>query len=417
MRKIFWTLLLIGTATLAQAQDKKSVFMAGAAKGKMTPDVSDAANPVWLAGYQGGRAATGVHDELWITALAMSDAKGPALFITVDLIGYLFDEVSQTKALIKKELNVPPSRIFIFSMHDHSGPDSIGLWGKDGKTGKNQDYLDGLRGKIAACAGEAIDNLRPAKAAFGKIRYDNPIEDSRPPKVMNDLLLSMRLEDLEGRTIATFVNYAMHAEVLNGKNTLITSDYPGVLREKLEKEYGGVGMFVPADIGGMQSPFVLFHSFWSRGRVGKSVAEKVIQSLHGQKAVEIPSLDIRTKDIVFSIENKRYIGAIESGMFGQSKEFIKKADGGYRLPADIALIQIGPAQFLTLPGEAFPELGNVFRAQMAGDYRFILGLAGNEIGYIVPDDEWHDDGYEENMSLGPRTTATLTKAVSELLGR
>src|SRR3989338_8445685 len=158
MRKILWTLLLTSAATLSQAQDKKSVFMAGAAKAVMTPDVSNPAAPVWLAGYQGGRAATGVHDDLWITALAMSDAKGAALFITVDLIGYLFDEVAQVKALIKKELNVPPSRVFIFSTHDHSGPDTIGLWGKDGKTGKNQDYLDGLRGKIKACAGEAVKN-------------------------------------------------------------------------------------------------------------------------------------------------------------------------------------------------------------------------------------------------------------------
>lgn len=417
MRKIFWTLLLIGAATLARAQEKQTVFMAGAAKSVMTPNVSDAANPVWLAGYQGGRAATGVHDDLWITALALSGDQGPALFITVDLIGYLFDEVSLTKALIQQELNVPPSRVFIFSTHDHSGPDTIGLWGRDGKTGKNQDYLNALRGKIAVCAKEAVSNLKPAKAAFGKIRYDNPIEDSRPPKIMNDLLLSMRLEDLEGHTIATLVNYAMHAEVLNGKNTLITSDYPGVLRERLEKEYGGVGMFVPADIGGMQSPFVLFHTFWSRGRVGKAMAEKAIQSLAGRVPEEIRSVDIRMKDIVFPVENKRYIQSIEAGMFGSSSRFIQKVGDKYFLPADIGFIQIGPAQFLTLPGEAFPELGNVFRAQMTGDYRFVLGLADNEIGYIVPDDEWHDDGYEENMSLGPRTTATLTKAVSELLVR
>ena len=417
MKKVFWMILLMGTISLAQAQDKKSVFMAGAAKAVMTPDMSNAAVPVWLAGYQGGRAAAGVHDDLWITALALQDARGTALFITLDLIGYLFDEVSQTKALLEKELKVPSSRIFIFSTHNHSGPDTIGLWGKDGKTGKDPNYLNALRGKIKACAQEAMENFSPARAAFGGIRYDNPIEDSRPPKVMNDLLLSMRLEDLEGKTIATLVNYALHAEVLNGKNTRITSDYPGVLRKQLEKEYGGVGIFVPADIGGMQSPFVLFHSFWARDRVGKSIAKKVIESLSGSKAIEIPSFNIRTQDILFPVENKKYIGAIESGLFGRSQEFLKKVDGKYYLPADIGLIEIGPAKFLTLPGEAFPELGNVYRFKMTGDYRFVLGLANNEIGYLVPDDEWQNDGYEENMSLGPQTAAILTKAVTELLRR
>ncbi|OGR83739.1 MAG: hypothetical protein A2901_02135 [Elusimicrobia bacterium RIFCSPLOWO2_01_FULL_54_10] len=392
-------------------------FSAGAAKAKMTPDVSDAANPVWLAGYQGGRAATGVHDDLWITALAMNHDQGSVLFITVDLIGYMFDEVAEVKNLIHKELDIAPSKIFIFSTHNHSGPDSIGLWGKDGKTGKDQAYLDSLRRKILACAGEAVKSMKPVRAVFGKTRYDNPIEDSRPPKIINDLLLSMKLTDMEGHTIATLVNYAMHAEVLNGKNTLLTSDYPGVLREQLEKKLGGVAIYITGDIGGMQSPFVLFHTFWSRERVGKALAVQVLQSLMGKLPEEVPYLRAHASEILFPIENKRYIQAIESGMFGRSSQFIQKAGDKYFLPADVAFVQIGPAQFITVPGEAFPEVGNVLRGKMAQDYPFVLGLANNEIGYIVPDDQWNDSGYEENMSLGPQTTKTLLKAVSELLDK
>ena len=104
-------------------------------------------------------------------------------------------------------------------------------------------------------------------------------------------------------------------------------------------------------------------------------------------------------------------------MFGRSSQFIQKAGDKYFLPADVAFVQIGPAQFITVPGEAFPEVGNVLRGKMAQDYPFVLGLANNEIGYIVPDDQWNDSGYEENMSLGPQTTKTLLKAVSELLDK
>ncbi len=422
------------------AAEAKINFMAGASKVKITPVVepfSDANNnhryddgepfkdynrngkwdPVWLAGYQGGRYATGVHDDLWTTALALSDGTEPMLIITVDLIGYLFDDVAAVKARIKKELGVSPSRIFICSTHDHSAPDAIGLWGQDGKTGKDEEFLSHVRGHVFDCAKDALSRLKPARAVFGKIRYDNPIEDSRPPKVINDMLLTMQFVDEENRAIATLANYAMHAEVLNGGNTEITSDYPGVLRERIEKKYGGVGMFVAADIGGMQSPFVLFHSFWSRGRVGKGVAEKVIESLSDKKPVEIKTLKVSSRDILFPVNNKRYVGAIESGMFGSSREYIHKDADGYHLPADIGFIQIGPAQILTLPGEAFPELGNVLRRKMAPGYPFVFGLCNNEIGYIVPDSEWHDDGYEENMSLGRQTADMITAAVSDLISK
>jgi hypothetical protein len=439
MKKFLIFPLSLAMGVSVQAQEKP-VFMAGAAKAVMTPAVEtfqdankngryDAGetfgdlnkngkwDPVWLAGYQGGRYATGAHDDLWITALAMSRGSEPILFITVDLIGYLCDEVAQTKAMIAKELKIPFPRIFIFSTHDHSGPDAIGLWGPDGQTGKDQDYLNALRFKILACAKEALSARKPARAIFGKVSYGNPIEDSRPPKVINPLLLTMQLQGEDGKAIATLVNYAMHAEVLDGGNPLVTSDYPGVLREELEKRYGGVGMFIPADIGGMQSPFVLFHNFWSRKRVGKAIAEKVAESLSDKKPVDVTTFRAAVQNIALPIKNPRYAKAIESGQFGQSKDFLKKEGGFYHLPSDVALIQIGYAQFLTVPGEAFPEVGNVLRSKMSPEYPFVLGLANNEIGYIVPDSEWHDDGYEENMSLGRGTDQLLIQAISDLISR
>ena len=63
---------------------------------------------------------------------------------------------------------------------------------------------------------------------------------------------------------------------------------------------------------------------------------------------------------------------------------------------------------------------------MEGKYKFVFGLANDEIGYIVPKSQWDQnapftygrDGapYGEVNSLGPETAPTLHKNIKEILG-
>ena len=370
---------------------------------------------VWLAGYGSDRFAKGVHDDLWARSILISSHQDTVLFIALDCIGYLFDEISVIKNEIKTKFHIPPENILFAATHDHSAPDTIGLWGSGGESGKNSDYIKWVRTQILTCVGQAMENKKNAKLIFGKTRFSNPIEDSRPPKVINDLLLSFRAVDEQNKTIATLVNYAMHAEALDGENRLITADYPGVLCNELEKKFGGTALFFAADIGGMQSPFILFHSFWSCRRVGKSIAEKVINSVKKNNFSQSELISIQSSQILFPVDNPKFKKAIQNGLFGESAQHIAKENENLFLPADISFIKIGPAQFISVPGEMFPELGNILRQQMKTDFPFVIGLCNNEFGYIVPTEEWKNDGYEESMSLGPKTATLLMDQLLKLL--
>lgn len=436
MRRLLALLLLPLLSLPARAADQ---LLAGAAVLQTTPEVETFADknknrqhdpdelyedlngdgewtPVWLAGYRGDRPALGIHDELSTRALALTKGKTTVLFITVDCVGYLFDEVAQVKQALKEKYGLPPENILLSATHDHSGPDTIGLWGPGGHSGREPAYLAKLRDIIVDCAGMALESRIPARLRFAKIRYAKPIEDCRPPKVINDLLLTMDVEDLQGGTIATLFNYAMHAEVLDEDNRLLTSDWPGAARDLIESKIGGVAMFFPADLGGMQSPYVLFHNFLSRRKVGRMVARKVLASLRHAAVLEDADITVRGRSLDLPVENPKFLGAIQHGLFGDAANYAHQRGDTLFLPSDLSFVRIGPAEFVTVPGEAFPEVGNVIRPKMKTDYPFVLGLCNNEIGYIVPADEWHDGGYEESMSLGKRTADLLLEALAPLIG-
>lgn len=372
-------------------------------------------DPVWLAGNRGGRYATGVHDPLWARAIVISDGSKKIALVSLDLIGYMFDEARAVQEELHRRLGIPKENILIASTHDHSGPDTIGVWGDNGQSGKDPDYMLWLRTRIVQAVAQADRQRKPARLLFAKTRLPGPIDDPRPPRVINDLLLSMRAVDESGATIATLVNYAIHAEVLSEKNRLVTSDFPGPLRREVEKQLGGVALFFPGDVGGMQTPKVVFHTFRKAEQLGRLIAREVVRAQKKAQPAGIDALQIRHDSILFPIENPRFIKAIEAGLFGDTARHIERRNGHLFLPADVAWLKIGPAQFVTFPGEAFPELGAAIRKRVSAEYPFTLGLCNNEIGYILPKDQWHWDGYEESMSLGPETGVILSTVFSNLL--
>ena len=112
--------------------------------------------------------------------------------------------------------------------------------------------------------------------------------------------------------------------------------------------------------------------------------------------------------------------------------------GWMNMKSELSVIKIGPVSMVTIPGELYPEILNggieapagqdfaiapvevpAIRDMMPGKYKFMFGLANDEIGYIIPKSQWDakapytygKDGapYGEVNSLGPETAPTIHK--------
>ena len=67
----------------------------------------------------------------------------------------------------------------------------------------------------------------------------------------------------------------------------------------------------------------------------------------------------------------------------------------------LSYARIGDAELLTIPGELLPELSFEILARMKGYPRMVVGLANDQLGYLIPGYDFRDETYEESMSLGP----------------
>jgi hypothetical protein len=118
--------------------------------------------------------------------------------------------------------------------------------------------------------------------------------------------------------------------------------------------------------------------------------------------------------------------------------------GWFKSRSEIAAFTVGPASFLSIPGEIYPEMINggveapegrdflievveypPLRDLMPGLFQFIIGLANDEIGYIIPKSQWdvqppftygRDDApYGEVNSFGPETAPILYREFRNIL--
>jgi hypothetical protein len=395
----------------------------------------------------------------------IDDGRTRLGIVSLDAIGLFHDDVLSVRRRL-----APQSKIdyaIVCSTHNHSTPDLLGLWGPDiFHTGVDQRYRQQV---IAA----SVQSLEAAAAALQKARvffHEIPVpttdlvSDGRKPEVFDpDIRMMHFVDPADGATIGSLVGWADHPETPWSKNTEITADYCGYLRVALEKGVakdgqilaegvGGVHVYVNGAIGGLMttSPDIRVHDPYLIGdfqkpshekarAVGHQLASRILPALNSPGAVSVDQapLSIHARTIEIPLANTAFLIARILGL-------IDRGHVRWRtLRTEVALIQIGDASIACIPGEIYPEIVNggivkapgadfdiapveipPIRQLMPGKYRFVFGLANDEIGYIIPRSEWDqkppylygsaEPVYGEINSVGPETAPLIHRAMREL---
>ena len=435
--------------------EKSGHFTAGFGKAAVIPDDIDS-KKYYIAGYGENNPARGVIDPQYVSALWLDDNSGAGgtLFISLDVVGLLNKDVNALKQkLTEFRRRTGCRKITVFSTHNHAGIDTMGLWGPLPFTGRNKKFMELLFTRAAEAAAEAYDSRRDGTLYHGNIEVPDMQEDIRLPEVYSKTLTRLRFVPDDGSREIWFLNFASHSESLQGCNHLVSADFPCYLRERIRDAAGAETVYGVGAIGGMISMKIDRENrlreehrlLESTRKIGYKLADYALR-IDNDTALE-PRISYITKEFYINVENSLLSIAALAGIIKVDRYFLPEP----AIKTELTYMEIGSLPLLFLPGELFPELaygGYLSKDESAtgmgaevnpppltetagSDDLVIFGLANDEIGYIIPPNDFllHPDKpyidtprdrldrrhYEETNSAGRETAKAISDAFSEVM--
>ncbi len=459
-------------------------LLAGAARNVITPATEG--RTVYLAGFGHDRIATGVHDPLYVRCVALQINGNNLVLCSADLIGLFYDDVQEIRRAFEKRAPAG-SHLVIACTHTHEGPDTLGLWGPSAaESGLDSRYLGWVEERISTTALEAMRAMQPARLQLAS--DDHPLlaqlqSVDRPPYIKDPFLFVMRASAASnGKTIATLVNWSDHPEILNRKNSQISADYPHWICQYLEEHDGGAVLFFNGALGkvsGLGAQVALLDpqigrvaedGTWRKAELlGTLIGQLAERALKHAGTISPDALAFQSSVIFVPLSNDRFRMAEATGVLCGRKplftnghldastgELVVDATHkvlyamGHDLQSEVDYITLKVsgrpvAEIVTIPGEAFPELVNggimrypgadypdatletPVRATLRTKYQFILGLANDELGYLIPKAEWDEHPpwlqnspqpfYGEINSVGPEAAGVILRTIEMLVAK
>lgn len=471
--------------------------------GYVAPDTGEGdeqLQAVWMAGFGNNRPAQGVRgadkglvgdgDGLWARAVTFRQGDATMAIVALDVVGYFNTDVLAIRDMLQDE-GVDLDYLIVHATHTHEGPDTMGLWGKEIlKSGYDPMYREQVRRTIVdAILGTFKDMREVGSMKVGEVDIStyhdsgvaNLISDHRDPWVIDEMISAAHLVDTEGAPIATLINFGCHPETLADENLLLTSDFVHALRRTVEQGslwqtapgkpgLGGPAIYLNGAVGGMmttlgvkvQNPDGDEYQSWSFEKadsIGQMLGEIALDAVAMGDEITGPALRFAAKRFRVGVINNNFKLMFQSGVL-EREVFNADTPGKEEIETEMALVEVGPIQMLTVPGELLPELaiggydgshinapgqplvdpmnpnppkidqapaGPYIEDRMTSTYRWIIGLGNDELGYIIPEydfelakqnpwlDEAEGDHYEETNSLAPNMAALVDDYTDLLL--
>lgn len=364
-------------------------WLAGAAKKIISTEKS-----VYLAGHKSNRKSRGVHDDIYVRCLVLSNGKSDIGFISLDLLGMLNSDILAIKNRVEI---INKKNIIVAFTHTHSAPDTTGLWGFYRLTsGRDEMFINNVYEKASQCLNEAFKNKQPIDLYFFSLdvkltEFDKDIE--KP----DSILTFVKGVGENKKTVFTLMNYGFHPHI-SMHNFYISSDVLDSFYKRMEEEYGGVALFLNGAQGNVDLNIKHKHGDddW---KAIYSAGLSLIKEVEKAEKIKILSQDftvLNKRNVInVKLQNWRFKLALLLGIIPD----FRKSNDDWLL--EINYLRLGELEIMTIPGEAFPNIGKDLRKEMKTPYKIICGLCQGAYGYIMYQKDYERYDYHRSMSVGP----------------
>ena len=401
-----------------------SVLTAGVARRVISPPKG-----IFLIGYgDRSKGNTGVHDDLTATALVLESGGVRVALVALDILTINEFVVDRVRA------RLAPTEVILCCSHTHSGPIA---YANEKSPRKNREYINSLVENIVAAVDEAQAKLQPVRleyslgeASVGINRRermpDGHMEIGRNPAGARDNSLQVvSVFSQSGERLATVVNYACHGTVLGPANLLVSADWIGAMRPRVESELGGLTLFLQGAAANINPDM-----YWEDGRAfekaaeqGHAVAEAVQDAVRSESepVAEAPLEIVRVeawlptetraetprppknygKPLLSLAKMPGFMAIFADLLLNQRypwRSVIEAVDGFWSVPMRINAVRIGSLALLTFAAETFTEIGMKVKAASPAQHTLFASVSDGCISYLHTAESHPEGGYEVDIA-------------------
>ena len=398
-------------------------FLAGAAKELTTPKIG-----TLLYGYRPDFASTAVHDDLSVTALALSQNGKTALLITSEIGDIRTNLCNETREKISSECGINIANIIISSTHTHTAPNLSGVagWGDI-----DAEYYNGIfLPAILKASKRAIESMQNAEIAIGvthsdvgvnrREQYENgEIGLGQNPHGCYDpnmTFVSIRnSETKEG--IFNLIHYGCHGTTA-GLCEEISRDWSGIMIDRVEAETNTLTAFwngAIGDVGPRLTNGQTVGNIRYTEEHGGVAANDAMRAYRAKSGYHSGKLEILTDTVHLPRKEMSSIGEVEKKLseyknpeeliniqrleyehYKEQYEYLR--NGGDPVPDDFTfeqtIISLGDIVFIPFPFEMFSEIVMRMREYSPYTYTLCLSCTNGYNVYLPSEDQLCRGGYE-----------------------
>ncbi len=470
-----------------RVQTPTSCVRFGAGRRDITPPVGIYAR-IWGAARED--RATGVHCPLLAEALIFEsvDASQRAVRIQLDCVGLADPHHDRMIHAAAKAADVDDSQVSVTYSHTHSSgaifANRISFPGGD----LIPAYWDTIEQGIREATAEGIAALEPATISYSRAacdmarnrdtldeQYDGYVCGFNPDDESQRDVTVARVTSATGGIRHSIVHYGCHPTTLAWKNTLLSPDFVGALRETVEQvtgapctyfqapsadlapRHGYVGDAAVADSNGRQVAYAALsaleslgpaqHDFVYQGPVvsGATLADWAYEPFAPERRSAVECFATSMFDVDLVVRDLPAPAALKE----QVETYEEQSESARRAGDDIAardaralaerarrwlglledfgsgdtytcryrILRLGDAVFVSVPGEPYSVLQTELQARFPDTVVMVSPHSSNlQVAYLLPRDRYGLGLYQEEPSpLAPGCLELLIEDVGQRL--
>jgi len=228
----------------------------------------------------------------------------------------------------------------------------------------------------------------------------------------------LEVRALDGEVLGRLINMQCHATVMGPENLLVSADWVGAMRRRLEEADGGLTLYLQGATGDLNPKLNVENDFENTKKIGQEAFEAIVEILTRMQALQADRLIHLRSDVMIPLQGtegtarsgKKYRQVAKTiGLPAFLADFaldflypwhtrLEQFEGARAFPIQENLLDLGGLVLSSMGMEVFNQIGQQARNLFDGKAALFGSLVNSCYGYLPTQEEYELGGYEVDMS-------------------